>query len=36
MASALRTFAADVEAHAAGSPCAESQQAPGLPVPDLA
>jgi NADH:ubiquinone oxidoreductase subunit F (NADH-binding) len=35
MASALRTFAADVEAHAAGFPCAESQQAPGLPVPDL-
>jgi NADH:ubiquinone oxidoreductase subunit F (NADH-binding) len=35
MASALRTFAADVSAHAAGSPCPESRQAPSLPVPEV-
>jgi NADH:ubiquinone oxidoreductase subunit F (NADH-binding) len=35
MASALRTFAEDVAAHAAGSPCPESRQAPGLPVPEV-
>lgn len=33
MASALNTFAADVSAHAAGSPCPGSRQAPALPVP---
>jgi NADH:ubiquinone oxidoreductase subunit F (NADH-binding) len=33
MASALSTFAADVAAHAAGSPCPGSRQAPVLPVP---
>ena len=35
MASALRVFAHDVEAHAAGSPCPESRQAPALPVPEV-
>jgi NADH:ubiquinone oxidoreductase subunit F (NADH-binding) len=34
MASALRTFAADVAAHASGSPCPESRRAPALPVPE--
>jgi NADH:ubiquinone oxidoreductase subunit F (NADH-binding) len=33
MASALSTFAADVRAHAAGSPCPGSRRAPSLPVP---
>jgi NADH:ubiquinone oxidoreductase subunit F (NADH-binding) len=33
MASALSTFAADVSAHAAGSPCLGSRRAPALPVP---
>jgi NADH:ubiquinone oxidoreductase subunit F (NADH-binding) len=33
MASALRTFATDVAAHAAGSPCPGSRRAPSLPVP---
>jgi NADH:ubiquinone oxidoreductase subunit F (NADH-binding) len=35
MASALTTFAADVEAHAAGAPCPESRQSPALPVPEV-
>jgi NADH:ubiquinone oxidoreductase subunit F (NADH-binding) len=33
MASALSTFAADVSAHAAGSPCPGSRRSPTLPVP---
>jgi NADH:ubiquinone oxidoreductase subunit F (NADH-binding) len=33
MASALSTFAADVSAHAKGSPCPGSRKAPSLPVP---